>query len=232
MKRSKRLSNKSNRDKNMHQNKNAKGRAISSRKKGNITNRKNKASITKMARAKKLGKIKGSQTKSRLRQLKKIQNNKPPRRSVSSTLRRKSLSYSKTNKVRNKETKKRNNRLKVKPSLKQATTMPLTAQSRKSLQKNRIVRIMGQGQFLVNNQILKKLNQIDSQLVKLVSDERFPDHAEFRKLLLELTQIVQGNGKPLDPREIIQSDIILPSTDLSIEEAKKLFIGQGVVPEV
>ena len=219
----------------MHQNKNAKGRAISSRKKANIANRKNKASVTKMAYAKKLGKIKGSQTKGRLRQLKKIQNNRPPRKNVSPTLRRKShssLSYPKINKISNKETKKRNNRLKVKPSLKQATTMPLTAQSRKSLQKNRIVRIMGQGQFLVNNQILKKLNQIDSQLVKLVSDERFPDHAEFRKLLLELTQIVQGNGKPLDPREIIQSDIILPSTDLSIEEAKKLFIGQGVVPEV
>jgi hypothetical protein len=42
---------------------------------------------------------------------------------------------------------------------------------------------------------------------------------------------VESNGQPLDPKEIIQSDIILPSTDLSIDEAKRLFKGEGVIPE-
>ena len=52
-----------------------------------------------------------------------------------------------------------------------------------------------------------------------------------RKRLTEFTDIVETNGEPLDPKEIIQSDIILPSPDLSIEEAKRLFKGDGVVPE-
>jgi hypothetical protein len=97
--------------------------------------------------------------------------------------------------------------------------------------KNKIVRIMGQGQFSVDNKILEKLNEIDSMLVQLVNTDR-PDDNEFKKHLIELTRIVQKNGKQLDSKQIIQSDIILPSADLSVDEAKRLFIGEGVVPEI
>ena len=44
--------------------------------------------------------------------------------------------------------------------------------------------------------------------------------------------MVVENGRPLDPHEIIKSDIILPSADLSVDEAKKLFQGEGVIPEI
>jgi hypothetical protein len=101
----------------------------------------------------------------------------------------------------------------------------------KPVRKSKIVRIMGQGQFTVDNETLKKLNEIDSSIVQLVSNDR-SDDAEFRKRLLELTNIVEKNGKPLDSKEIVQSDIILPSADLSIDEAKNLFKGEGVVPEL
>jgi hypothetical protein len=96
---------------------------------------------------------------------------------------------------------------------------------------NRIVRIMGQGQFTVDNKTLKKLNDLDNSIVELVSQER-SDDAEFRKMLGELSQTVVSKGKPLDPKAIIQSDIILPSADLSIDEAKRLFKGEGVIPEI
>ena len=96
--------------------------------------------------------------------------------------------------------------------------------------KRRIVRIMGQGQFTVDSTTLKRLNEIDDSIVQLVSTERSDDN-EFRKRLIELTSVVESKGHPLDPKEIIQSDIILPSTDLSIDEAKRLFKGEGVIPE-
>lgn len=95
----------------------------------------------------------------------------------------------------------------------------------------KIVRIMGHGQFTVDSRTLKKLNEIDNALVELVSKER-SDDAEFKKRLAELTDMVMKNGRPLDPREIIRSDIILPSADLSIDEAKRLFQGDGVIPEI
>ena len=89
---------------------------------------------------------------------------------------------------------------------------------------------MGQGQFTVDNSTLKRLNEIDDSIVQLVSKER-SDDVEFKKQLTELTDIVEAKGKPLDPKEIIQSDIILPSPDLSVDEAKRLFSGEGVIPE-
>lgn len=95
----------------------------------------------------------------------------------------------------------------------------------------KIVRIMGHGQFAVDNKTLKKLNDIDNAIVELVSTERSDDF-EFKKRLAELSDMVVKNGKPLDPREIIKSDIILPSADLSIDEAKRLFREEGVIPEI
>jgi len=95
----------------------------------------------------------------------------------------------------------------------------------------KIVRIMGHGQFTVDSRTLKKLNDIDKAIVELVKSER-SDNTEFKKRLTELSNMVVENGKPLDPHEIIKSDIILPSADLSVDEAKKLFQGEGVIPEI
>lgn len=95
----------------------------------------------------------------------------------------------------------------------------------------KIVRIMGHGQFAIDIRTLKKLSDIDTEIVELVSAERSDDF-EFKKKLTELNDIVVKNGKPVDPREIIKSDIILPSADLSIDEAKRLFRRDGVIPEV
>ncbi|HZT36115.1 MAG TPA: hypothetical protein VFA15_09350, partial [Nitrososphaera sp.] len=92
-----------------------------------------------------------------------------------------------------------------------------------------IVRIMGRGQFRINAKILKRLDQVDASIVELVSKEK-SDDAEFRKRLAELAEIVLKGGTPLPATEIIKSDVILPSPELSIDEAKKLFAADGVIP--
>lgn len=141
----------------------------------------------------------------------------------------------KAKKVRSSSIKSIGQQRKTRPT-KRKVSIPATAKAKRAtvgvrpLQKNKIVRIMGQGQFMVDNKILKKLNEIDNSIVQLVSNDR-TDNTEFKKRLTELTDIVEKNSKQLDPKEIVQSDIILPSTDLSIEEAKRLFQGEGVVPE-
>lgn len=89
---------------------------------------------------------------------------------------------------------------------------------------------MGQGQYTVDSKTLKKLNDMDNAIVELVSRERSDDQ-EFKKKLTELSRMVIKSGRPLDPKEIIQSDIILPSADLSVDEARKLFRGEGVIPD-
>jgi hypothetical protein len=93
----------------------------------------------------------------------------------------------------------------------------------------KVVRIMGHGQFTVDARTLKRLNDIDDSLVEMVSSER-ADDLEFKKGLAELNQVTIKHGKPVEPGEIVRSDIILPSADLPVDEAKKLFRGEGVVP--
>lgn len=110
-------------------------------------------------------------------------------------------------------------------------TKAQTAKAKVKSVGKKIVRIMGHGQFAVDTKILKKLSDIDTTIVELVSTERSDDF-EFKKRLTELNDTVMKNGKQVDPREIIKSDIILPSADLSIDEAKRLFRGEGVVPEI
>ena len=93
----------------------------------------------------------------------------------------------------------------------------------------RVVRIMGMGQFTVDARTLKRLNGIDDSLVEMVAAEK-ADDAEFKKGMVELSSIVVKHGKPVERGEIVKSDIILPSADLPVDEAKKLFRGEGVIP--
>lgn len=93
----------------------------------------------------------------------------------------------------------------------------------------KVVRIMGQGQFYVDSVTIKKLNAIDDSLVEFVASEK-TDDGEFRAMLAELNHVAAKRGKAVERGEIVRSDIILPSADLPVDEAKKLFMGEGVIP--
>jgi hypothetical protein len=44
-----------------------------------------------------------------------------------------------------------------------------------------------------------------------------------------MISLITSNGQPLDDKEIVTSDTIIPDSDLSIEEATKIFKGEGVI---
>lgn len=93
----------------------------------------------------------------------------------------------------------------------------------------KVVRIMGQGQFYVDAVTLKKLNSIDDSLVEFVATQN-ADDGKFKAMLAELNHVATKRGKAVERGEIVRSDIILPSADLPIDEAKKLFMAEGVIP--
>ncbi len=97
----------------------------------------------------------------------------------------------------------------------------------------KIVRVLGQGQFTVDMATLNKLNEIDNAIVAMIADGKHESDSEnFRKKLAELSELVAKNGKPVDAKEIVESDIILPGPDISIEEAREIFKGEGAIPEL
>ena len=91
-----------------------------------------------------------------------------------------------------------------------------------------IIRIMGEGQYEVSSAILDDLNVVDNQIVDRVAKN---DSLGFKQELSSLISMVKGKGKPLDPIEIVESDIIVPPGDLTLDEAKRIFSGSGLIED-
>jgi len=95
-----------------------------------------------------------------------------------------------------------------------------------------IVRLMGEGQFEIDKKHLDAVNKIDNNIVKIVSgiDEKAVETA-FKTEYKKLIDHVRKNGKKISYEIIKPSDIIIPPADLTLEEARKIFTGEGLIPE-
>ncbi|MDD1751839.1 MAG: hypothetical protein LUQ38_01965 [Methanotrichaceae archaeon] len=91
-----------------------------------------------------------------------------------------------------------------------------------------IVRIMGQGQYKIDRSLVERLNSIDNHMVDHITKG---DQDGFRRDLAKLISVVKEKGETLDPVDIVQSDIIVPPEDLTLEEAEKIFSGYGLIKD-
>ena len=89
-----------------------------------------------------------------------------------------------------------------------------------------IIRILGIGQFKLDDRHIDILNKIDNQIVEHVSKGR---EKEFRADLAKIISMIQEKGEAMDPAEIISSDIIVPPADMTLEEARQVFSGEGLI---
>lgn len=102
-------------------------------------------------------------------------------------------------------------------------------------QSNVVARISGQGQFRVSKNTISSIDTIDNAIVDIIENGSGDDVAREKKLrekLHEIVNLVTSEGKALDHKEIVQSDFIIPSPDFSMEEARKIFKGEGLIPEL
>lgn len=88
-----------------------------------------------------------------------------------------------------------------------------------------IIRIMGEGQYRAPEALCNALNQIDNRIVELVEEGKTE---EFRDELAKMISEIKEKGEPIEAEEILESDIIVPPGDLSLEEAKAVFKGSGI----
>lgn len=65
--------------------------------------------------------------------------------------------------------------------------------------KKRIIRVLGQGQFSVDSETLRKLNSIDNSIVRKFETENLTDQ-EFKLKMEQLEEIVTKKGKLLIPK--------------------------------
>jgi hypothetical protein len=92
-----------------------------------------------------------------------------------------------------------------------------------------IVRVMGEGQYRVDESLAGRLNELDNEAEAAL--ER-GDEDGLRRLLEQLAQTVRDRGERLDDADLSASDAIVPPSDLSLEEARELFSGDGLIPDL
>ena len=90
-----------------------------------------------------------------------------------------------------------------------------------------IVRILGRGQYQVEDGSLETLNQLDSALAEAVDTG---DEATFRQALTQLADAICDHGTPVPDDMLIPSDIVLPDTDATIDEVRELLGDEGLIP--
>jgi len=92
-----------------------------------------------------------------------------------------------------------------------------------------IIRILGQGQYVVDDPHADELNILDSELERAVESG---DEAVFRAALLAMLAKVRELGKSLPDDALQPSDAAVPGDDATLAEVKDLLVGsdEGLIP--
>jgi hypothetical protein len=91
-----------------------------------------------------------------------------------------------------------------------------------------IVRISGEGQFNLPDEDADRLNELDNRAVSAVEQG---GETGFKELWSQMLEIVASDGNAVPDEELVESDVILPPRDISFEEAKGEFSGEGLIPD-
>jgi chromosome condensin MukBEF complex kleisin-like MukF subunit len=92
-----------------------------------------------------------------------------------------------------------------------------------------IVRVMGEGQFDVDDEVAKGLNGLDEQAAQAVEAG---DEERLSELLRRMADAVRKNGARLPDDSLDASEAIVPPDDLSLDEARRLFEDEGLIPDL
>jgi hypothetical protein len=90
-----------------------------------------------------------------------------------------------------------------------------------------IVRILGKGQFRLDDGRLGRLNELDNAVAGAVASG---DADGFSRAFGDLIEMVQNEGSPVADDELVTSDHVLPHADTTLEEAREAFAGEGAIP--
>ncbi|MBI2940280.1 MAG: hypothetical protein HYY04_07540 [Chloroflexi bacterium] len=90
-----------------------------------------------------------------------------------------------------------------------------------------IVRISTEGQYRLAAATIDRLNEIDNQIVAATAQL---DAEAFLRLLDQMLTTVRTEGTPVGPEELVESDLILPPPDTTLDEARDLFKEEGLIP--
>ncbi len=92
-----------------------------------------------------------------------------------------------------------------------------------------IVRLMGEGQYRVDDDLRGQLNEFDDRALTAIEAD---DEPALDDMLDQMWQLVRDRGEQLPDEDLSASDLVIPPSDLTLEETKKLFSEDGLVPDL
>ena len=92
-----------------------------------------------------------------------------------------------------------------------------------------IARLLGEGQYRIDDELRGQLNELDDRASAAVEAD---DEATLDAVLDEMWELVRGRGERLPDEDLSASDIVIPPSDLTLEETKKLFSENGLVTDL
>ncbi len=90
-----------------------------------------------------------------------------------------------------------------------------------------IIRISTEGQYEIGDADVPGLNELDNAAVASCQSD---DEARFRATYDQLLNYIRSRGHAVADDHLGGSDLILPPPDVSLEEAKTEFTGEGLIP--
>ena len=88
---------------------------------------------------------------------------------------------------------------------------------------------MGEGQYKVDDELSAALGDLDDEAVAALNRE---DEPELDRFLDEMWELVQARGTRLADDEIATSDVVIPPSDLTLEETRELMSEDGLIPDI
>ena len=92
-----------------------------------------------------------------------------------------------------------------------------------------IVRLMGEGQYRVEDSLREQLNELDDRAQTAIDAN---DEPALDDMLDAMSQLVRDRGQRLPDEDLSASDLIIPPSDLTLEETRKLFTDEGLIPDL
>ena len=92
-----------------------------------------------------------------------------------------------------------------------------------------IVRIMGEGQYRLEEDAVGLLNELDDRAQEALDRD---DEGELDRYLDEMASLVRRDGERLSDDDLSASDAIVPPSDMSLAETKMLFSDEGLIPDI
>jgi 23S rRNA A2030 N6-methylase RlmJ len=91
-----------------------------------------------------------------------------------------------------------------------------------------IVRISGEGQYRLGEGEAQRLYELENGVAAIVEGG---SEDGFASAFAELLDYVRAKGTVVADDEIETSDVILPPSDISFQEASSEFTGEGLIPD-